>query len=150
MQQCEFSCKLRKLLAISEVNKPVLRKELFSVYIIIFLSIFLYWLLLETLKWDGWGSVWPICWVHRKLLFCSEHSTNSHPSVNDNLPLSYQKVKNPKTHRIQNKILKTYQMNSQYLQKSSVLYIVFLILYDSQGKKTELVQAKTYLLNKHD
>lgn len=45
LQQCKFSCKLRKLLAISEEKKAVLRKEfssVFSVYIVIFLSIFLY------------------------------------------------------------------------------------------------------------
>lgn len=84
LQQCEFSFKLRKLLAISEIKKPLLRKELssvLSVYIVIFLSIFLYCLLLETLKWDGWGSVWPLCWEPQYIQSCSVLNTllNSMP-----------------------------------------------------------------------
>lgn len=85
--------------------KPVLRKELssvLSVCIIIFLSIFLYWLLLETLKWDGWGSVWPICWVPRYIQSCSVLNTlltASHLSVNDNFSLSAKGIKTSKPHR---------------------------------------------------
>lgn len=104
LQQCEFCCKLRKLLAIAEVKKPILRKELssvFSVYIVIFLSLFLYWVLLETLKWDGWGLVWPICWVSRSVQSCcsvlNTLLTACHLSVTDSLPLSSERVKNPKT-----------------------------------------------------
>lgn len=72
LKQSGLDCKLRKLLAIAGGRKAIIRKGLhflFLVYNVLFLSICSYWLLSETLQWDGWGSFAKYCSQYKAVLF---------------------------------------------------------------------------------
>lgn len=115
---------------------------MFPVYHILFLSFCSNWLLSETLRWDGWGSVWPICHVLQSGQSC--YSVCRH---------YYQRAifLSLKTHLCllggattgEDNIVKSHLINLLFvLQEFLVHYILLLTLCTSQGKKIEFSLGK--------